>query len=66
MNVDALHFSKLRLSPVQVASYGHSSSTHGSEVDYFVGMEYGTTSDLETTLGIVLCFAPAAVRRAVL
>lgn len=27
----------MRLAPVQVASYGHSSSSHGALVDYFIG-----------------------------
>ncbi len=34
-----LIFSNLRLAPVQVTTYGHSSSTHGSAIDYFVGGE---------------------------
>jgi hypothetical protein len=34
-----LVFSNLRLAPVQVTSYGHSSSTHGSAIDYFIGGE---------------------------
>jgi hypothetical protein len=29
--------SNLRMGLVQVTSYGHSSSTHGSEIDYFIG-----------------------------
>ena len=32
-------FSNLRLSVVQITSYGHSSSSHGSKVDYFIGGE---------------------------
>jgi hypothetical protein len=34
-----LIFSNLRLAPVQVTTYGHSSSTHGSAIDYFIGGE---------------------------
>jgi hypothetical protein len=32
-----LLLSNQRLAPVQVVSYGHSASTHGSLVDYFIG-----------------------------
>ena len=37
MNYDIFRLSSLRLAPVQVVSYGHSSSTHGAEVDFFIG-----------------------------
>ncbi len=55
-------FSNLRVAPVQVTSYGHSSSTHGSKIDYFIGgadveqweaphaLEVGATSALPHTL----------------
>jgi hypothetical protein len=31
------HRSNKRLAPVQIASYGHSVSTRGSQIDYWIG-----------------------------
>ena len=39
MHATDVVFANQRLSPVQVTSYGHSSSTHGALIDYFVGGE---------------------------
>ena len=39
MTYESVILSNLRLAPVQVAGYGHPSSTWGSEIDYFLGGE---------------------------
>jgi len=39
MTPESVLMSNLRLAPIQVMSYGHPSSTFGSEVDYFIGGE---------------------------
>jgi len=31
------HLANIRIAPIQVMGYGHPASTHGSEIDYFVG-----------------------------
>lgn len=37
MDPENIILSNLRLAPIQVMGYGHSVSTYGSEIDYFVG-----------------------------
>ncbi len=37
MNLESIVLSNLRLAPIQVTSYGHSVSTFGSQIDYFIG-----------------------------
>ena len=37
MNAESIYLSNLRIAPVQVTGYGHPVSTHGSEIDYFIG-----------------------------
>lgn len=37
MNLESIILANLRLAPIQVTSYGHSVSTFGSEIDYFIG-----------------------------
>jgi predicted O-linked N-acetylglucosamine transferase (SPINDLY family)/SAM-dependent methyltransferase len=37
MNMESIILSNLRIAPVQVTSYGHSVSTFGAEIDYFIG-----------------------------
>lgn len=36
MNSDSVFLSNLRIAPVQVAGLGHSVSSHGSKIDYFI------------------------------
>ena len=37
MHAVSILMAALRLATVQVTSYGHSASTHGAEIDYFIG-----------------------------
>lgn len=37
MNIETLYLANKRLAPIQVASYGHSVSTFGSKIDYWIG-----------------------------
>jgi hypothetical protein len=37
MNAESIFMSNIRLAPVQVAMYGHPTSTWGSKIDYFIG-----------------------------
>lgn len=37
MDLENIILSNLRLAPIQVMSYGHSVSTFGAEIDYFIG-----------------------------
>jgi len=37
MNAESIYLSNIRLAPVQVAMYGHPTSTWGSKIDYFLG-----------------------------
>ena len=43
MNKESLYLSNLRIAPLQVTGYGHSVSTFGSCIDYYIG---GTESEL--------------------
>ena len=47
MNDESVWLSNLRIAPIQVTSYGHPVSTHGSKVDYFV-----VGSESEDRLGL--------------
>ncbi len=56
MSLESIFLSNLRIAPIQVCGLGHSVSTHGAEIDYFI-----SGADVELTHGAEQCYSERLV-----
>ncbi len=56
MSIESIFLSNLRIAPIQVCGLGHSVSTHGADIDYFI-----SGADVEITRGAEHCYSERLV-----